>query len=371
MRIIRARNVHQALPEGVYLLKHMGQHASSRNGPVRVIPSPVATAYLEPRERLVCWPQRDINIAFLVYEALWMLQGRNDLEPLVRYVKHFNQYSDDGVQLHGAYGYRWRKHFGFDQLAVVAERLKQWPNDRRSVVVMWDPKVDLNPMNVQKDLPCNDAITFQRSPANGGALNMSVFCRSNDVIWGAYFANAFHFSMLLEYMALWIGCPVGTYTQISVNYHAYVEKLDELKDIPHPQYQPLGAEFDPYSDGSVHPADMWHTDDKPIPDIRMLDQQIEKVVWAADADFRGMTERGNSYDRSFNAINFSPMMRAALAVLHAHSIYRNREEPERFTAAMERLAREDIHCDWIQAMMVWVTKRQQAWQSKMMSHEAI
>jgi len=57
-------------------------------------------------------------------------------------------------------------------------------------------------------------------------LNMTVFNRSNDMVYGALGANVVHFSVLQEYMAACIGVEVGTYYQVSSNMHVY---LDEKK----------------------------------------------------------------------------------------------------------------------------------------------
>jgi thymidylate synthase len=365
MKTIYARNVHQALPEGVHLLKTVGHVSTSRNGSVYVAPYPVTTSYDCPKERVVFWPERDINIAFLVYEALWMLAGRNDIAPLTRYVKRFDEYSNDGVTMHGAYGHRWRKHFGFDQLAVAASRLQEFVDDRRTVVCMWDPRADLSPTNYIKDVPCNDAITFQRSPHGEHALNMHVFCRSNDMIWGKYFANAFHFSMLLEYMAAWIDCPVGAYEHISVNYHAYSDKLNEIADIPHPTYNNKGLHhlFDPYADKSVVPAPIWDNTKEFVPDIGVLDMEIKSVLVMADSGYFRWTEDDFQ----------SPMMRVAAAVLESHHLWRTLAEPERFVRAQDVLAKAAeqfekrfAHAnDWIVSMQQWVGRRHEAWEQKM------
>ena len=69
-----------------------------------------------------------------------------------------------------------------------------------------------------KDIPCNDLI-FLKIREN--KLNITVCCRSNDMIWGAYGANAVQFSMLQEYIASMIGVGIGTYTQISDSFHVY------------------------------------------------------------------------------------------------------------------------------------------------------
>ena len=63
---------------------------------------------------------------------------------------------------------------------------------------------------------------------------MSIVNRSNDMIWGAYGANAVHMSMLLEYMAAMTGFQVGIYYQISNNLHAYKKTLAKLDNMQGP-----------------------------------------------------------------------------------------------------------------------------------------
>ena len=229
MKVLSVRNGHEALAAGVNLLRSCGQYRTSRNGEVVLAPGPVTTVYSCPIERVIFWPERDANPFFHLYEALWMLSGRDDLAPLLSYVKQMREYSDDGVTLHGAYGKRWRAHFGLDQLSRIAWRLRHNPDDRRSVLQMWDAANDLDRARWGKDVPCNLTATLQRDIA--GRLDMVVFCRSNDIVWGAYGANLVHFSMMQEYVACLIGCEVGTYTQVSVNYHAYTKTIANLWDL--------------------------------------------------------------------------------------------------------------------------------------------
>lgn len=62
-----------------------------------------------------------------------------------------------------------------------------------------------------------------------GKLDLTVLCRSNDIIWGAYGANAVHFSILQEYLAGRIGVGIGKLYQFSNNWHAYVDVLDKVR----------------------------------------------------------------------------------------------------------------------------------------------
>lgn len=231
MKVIHARNVQQAFPEAIYQMKNDGIQRDSRNGQVLTIPGPVTTVYEKPTERVLFWPERDANPFFHFFESLWMLAGRQDIAYLIQFVKRIQMFSDDGITFHGAYGFRWRHYFGKDQIPQIIEALKKNPEDRRQVLGMWDPVTDhlKTPHENPKDLPCNTHIYF--SIGCEGRLDMTVCCRSNDIIWGCYGANAVHFSFLQEYMAGMIGVPVGIYWQMSNNWHAYLDTFSKVSGL--------------------------------------------------------------------------------------------------------------------------------------------
>lgn len=226
---LRVRNVNHALPSALGWLKAAGVLESSRNGPVLVAPGPVLMEYERPLERVLFSPTRDANPFFHFFEALWMLAGRNDVGYVAQFNKRMAKFSDDGEYLHGAYGFRWREWFAFDQLEIIVEHLKEQPNSRRAVLTMWSPSGDLVTSEGEgglsaKDVPCNTHCYFD---LRNGVLNMSVMCRSNDAVWGAYGANAVHFAFLMEYMAMQLGVDVGRFYQYSHNLHLYTDKFDE------------------------------------------------------------------------------------------------------------------------------------------------
>lgn len=212
---LNVHNVNQGLAEGLRHLQNHGILDDSRNGSVLVSPHPVTTTYQEPWNRVLLSPMRDANPFFHLMEALWMLAGRNDLAWPRMFNRNFKNYSDDGVTIHGAYGHRWRKHYMKDQLWPLILELTK-PGTRRAVLAMWDPDVDLN--RDGKDFPCNTNAFFD---TRGGRLNMMINCRSNDIWWGAYGANAVHFSILQEFVAGMLHLPMGLYYQNSFNFHLY------------------------------------------------------------------------------------------------------------------------------------------------------
>lgn len=245
MHLIEARNVHGALPAGIRELMKHGWDEASRNGPVSVFPYPVTTVYKRPQERVIFHAKRDANPFFHLYESLWMLAGRRDVKSVAHYVKRMAEFSDDGKTFHGAYGYRWRNHFKVDQIAEAIKALKANPKDRRVVIQMWDARVDLGKDG--KDFPCNTQLTLRINPL--GYLDMMVSNRSNDMIWGAYGANAVHFSFLQEYIAMALSVPIGGYWQTSANFHAYKNVLNPLVPLA---YDHMAIYHNPYC-GEVHP----------------------------------------------------------------------------------------------------------------------
>ena len=199
----------------------------SRVGDVLMFPDPVCSTYRYPRERVLFMPERNCNPFFHFIEGLWMLAGRDDLKAISWFVKRMEEFSDDGIILNGAYGNRWRSWFGFDQLKSIIQKLKDNPFDRRIVLSMWGAS-DLH--YTGKDVPCNTQVYFKCRPGKElNIVDMTVMCRSNDMIWGAYGANAVHFSMLHEYVASMANLEVGKYHQISNNAHVYTDLWDDLK----------------------------------------------------------------------------------------------------------------------------------------------
>lgn len=217
MTTITVRNVEHALVDGLWRLRTSGFQQETRNGPVLRMAGPVITHYKRPWERLCMDPKRDANHVFHLMETIWMLAGENDVSWLLPFNSNFEGYAEDDKLQHGAYGFRWRTHFGVDQIQEVLLELEK-PNTRRAVMAMWDPKSDLGAD--KRDLPCNTHIYFE---VLNDKLNMTVCCRSNDMIWGAYGANAVHFSMLQELLALELDVRVGNYYQISNNFHMYTQ----------------------------------------------------------------------------------------------------------------------------------------------------
>lgn len=261
MHVIKARGVNDAYAQGIEYLEDYGELQASRAGPVLVAPTPVATVYSNPQERVLFDSVRDANPFFHLFESLYLLAGWRDARWLDQFVENFSaRFAEHDGNQHGSYGFRWRHHFDIegggspnlpDQLDTIVRMLRSNPADRRAVLTMWDPAADLGVD--RRDIPCNSHCYFRvRQGDAGSVLDITVCCRSNDIIWGCYGANAVHFSILQEYLAGRVGVGVGTYTQVSNNYHAYTEVFNRIRAgtffADYPKVSVIGNDWETWDD---------------------------------------------------------------------------------------------------------------------------
>lgn len=344
MIVINPPNVNQALPSALAALARC-EVIPSRYGPVRRAPAPVATVYEHPRERVLFDPERNANPFFHFFEALWILAGRRDVQFLEKFNPRMREFSDNGVDFHAPYGWRLREHYGVDQVETVIDMLRRDSSTRRAVLQIWDTRMDLN--KTSKDLPCNDIIFL--TVREDGLLYMTVCCRSNDAIWGAYGANVVQFSMLQEYLAARIYAGVGTYTQISHDFHVYEELpfwQEHLKKYAH-GYRPA---YDPYEDGTMvaalcHAHELPYEDMKPVQPYDLFtdpefDNDLRKFFEHADDNARISVYRTDV----FNDVVL-PLFDAWLA--HKEGDY----------AAAMPLAEACAASDWRLAARLWLKRR--------------
>ncbi len=390
---LKTRNVNSAFTYFVDFFKYGGEMGGfnlvvdkpSRNGPVRMIEEPVILTYEKPLERVLFNQQRDCNCFFQAFEALWMLAGRNDVAPLTYFNANMANYSDNGQIFNGAYGYRWRRakvlpgvnaedidelyveYATKDQLQTIINHLKKNPESRRAVLQMWDVEDDLLKIDSTKDNCCNLSVCFsihtgthpdavgdypEAGTPSVQFLDMTVFNRSNDLIWGCLGANYVHFSFLQEYMAACIGVKVGVYNQISNNLHVYTDKFEPDKwlsdDVPdfytHTRSFPIFHSTDgAYVKGDAY---RWNENDKHFPlvqDPQVFDSEVKVFI---------NKKEDGIYKEPFLAKVASPM---CLAFRH----HRERD----YTKALEAVAMIEA-LDWQFVAREWILKRQTMYLSK-------
>lgn len=356
----------RALVEGIHLGSIQTVNSSSRVGDVLQIPEPVILTYDKPLERVLFNQVRDCNPFFHVYEALWMLAGRNDIAPLDYYSSGYGKQVRDGDSYvaNGAYGYRWRNSqirfeslndqgkyeadgHEVDQLDIIIDHLRRKPESRRVNLQMWNVEDDLLKIDSSKDVCCNLSCCFSiRKTADNeqfedrsAFLDMTVFNRSNDLVWGSLGANFVHFTMLQEYVACCLGIEVGQYHQVSNNLHCYTER-----------WTPEAWLAD--NSGSYIPA-FRHV--PLVQDRATFDAECRAFVTANAQTVTGCLS-DDAWAERFLCATAQPMMNA----FHCHKI---REYGE--SLGWARSIEAD---DWRKAATSWLLKRKSNWEAKNVEH---
>jgi thymidylate synthase len=105
-----------------------------------------------------------------------------------------------------------------DQIDYVVRRLRANLNSRRASAVTWIPPVDTK----KDEVPCMMVDDFK---IREGRLHLAALFRSHDFA-GAYPANLYGLTRLLEYVAGKVGAEPGSITTVSCSAHIYDHDWD-------------------------------------------------------------------------------------------------------------------------------------------------
>lgn len=170
---------------------------------------------------------RKIPVKLFCSEVVWMVTGEKKLDFIRQFTSIWDEFAEDDGTMETAYGYRWRQHFGRDQLLDLVEHLRVEPTSRQGVVVMWDPASDGLTAPKKKNVPCPFCWT-----ANiiGNKLNLHLIIRSNDMMLGNPHDTA-GFALLQAMLAQELGVWVGKLT-ISISHaHIYESHYDQVGEL--------------------------------------------------------------------------------------------------------------------------------------------
>lgn len=224
-----------------YVLAH-GHSVSPRNlDTIEVCPAHLVLT--EPRKRLLSVENREINPAFAVAEAIWILSG-TDAPWIYQFNRKLLQYTDAGT-LKGAYGPRIRNWQGcLDQLDAARRLLIRQPSTRQAVIQIYDPAIDYKGYH---DVACTLNYHFL---IRENRLHMYTTMRSQD-IWLGMPYDIFTNTLIQELMAGWLNCEIGEYHHRVSSLHLYrrdIKKamLVELGDIIRDSYEDYRVKWDEF-----------------------------------------------------------------------------------------------------------------------------
>lgn len=188
---------------------------------------------------------RKIPTKIFIAEQIWFVSGARKPEVFLRdFTKIWDDFTNPGDVVTVAYGYRWRRHFGRDQLGMLVRLLEKDPSSRHGVVITWDPAADGLGGASKANVPCPYTFTVN---ILGGRLNMLNVVRSNDVILGLPHDVA-GFCLLQCMLAQRLGVRPGIYTHTIANAHVYDIHYDAARDM-------IGRKADTPKIDLVLPAD--------------------------------------------------------------------------------------------------------------------
>jgi thymidylate synthase len=196
------------------LLLDSGKVNSSRNGDVTFLNN-VVLELTNPLSRHLHLDGRANNIFSVIAELFWVMSGSDLIDPFLSfYLPRAKLYSDDGETWRGGYGPRIYAH---DQLENAIQMFKKdGLHTRRSVIDIYQSDIDSGVET--NDLPCNNMIHFYVSDDK---LDMNVFSRSADLVWGVTNVNIPEWTFMQEYVAQRVGVPAGSYSHWCTNLHVY------------------------------------------------------------------------------------------------------------------------------------------------------
>ena len=213
------------------IIEHPDYVCSPRGSMVKEILCPTIVL-TNPRARVLSSPARAADYGFASGEFLWYWSGRNDLDSLSYYNKRAKGFSDDGVTVNSAYGYRTKTvtYYGSKESGM----LSQWDackktllddNDSRRALLIINRAADnvLAATEGSKDVPCTLSLQFF---IRNNKLILHANMRSNDSIWGLSY-DLFSFTLLQEMMLLELKASglkdleLGEYIHTAGSLHIY------------------------------------------------------------------------------------------------------------------------------------------------------
>ena len=164
---------------------------------------------------------RKVFFKSVAVEVAWMLTGKKDIGFLQKYkVPFWDKFTEPGTNnIEAAYGYRWRHHFGRDQLLKAVEALRKDPSDRQVVICAWDPGSDALGSKVKKNVPC--PVMFILNIVDG-QLHMTLVIRSSDMFVGLPY-DIMGYALLMKLFATSLQVPLGIMHVTLAHAHIYMK----------------------------------------------------------------------------------------------------------------------------------------------------
>jgi thymidylate synthase len=184
-------------------------------------------AAFEPAKEFPLLTLRKIPLKLFIAEMVWYLQGVKELDFFQQYSRIWDDFMDEGNVAESGYGYRWRNHFGRDQITSLVAMLERDSSSRQGVVVTWDANNDGLDSAPKKNVPC---VPMWVANIIGGKLNLHFTFRSNDIMLGMPHDIA-GFAILQAILAQKLGVKVGKLHYSGIHCHIYENHYSQAQEL--------------------------------------------------------------------------------------------------------------------------------------------
>ncbi|MBT3418880.1 MAG: hypothetical protein HN726_00765 [Candidatus Magasanikbacteria bacterium] len=172
---------------------------------------------------------RKMPLRLCIAEQIWFLMGEKNPDIFLGdFTKIWHDFLEEDGTIGSAYGYRWRHHFGRDQIGDLLKLLQKNPYSRHGVVIAWDPADDgLGSGTVKKNVPCPFSFTVN---IIGGRLHLHSIIRSQDMMLGNPHDTA-GFALLMMFLAQKLEVKPGKLTVSMSNAHVYENHYEQAREV--------------------------------------------------------------------------------------------------------------------------------------------
>lgn len=157
-------------------------------------------------------------------EVAWQFMGTTDPTFILHHApRMWEKFVEDG-ELKTAYGHRWRRHFGRDQLSLAMDELIENPTNRQLYISAWDPAIDGLGGRQPKNIPCPVGFSLTRT---GDKVHCSLFIRSSDVFVGLPY-DVMGYALMLNAITRSLELQPGTLHVTLAHPHFYEPHKDMI-----------------------------------------------------------------------------------------------------------------------------------------------
>ncbi|QDH84303.1 putative thymidylate synthase [Achromobacter phage vB_AxyS_19-32_Axy16] len=220
------RHIIKGMIDGTNIVE---QHNERTGEIVRTMPGGLSWGFWIANRMAPTIDLRRTYIKTAAAECAWFAQGTQDTSWIKKHCKIWEKFEEpvgfaflDGqshemMGVKNAYGYRYRNHFGRDQLQDAINALQMDPSSRQIYISAWDPASDGLLNRGEKNVPCPAAFTLN---VLNGQLHSSYFLRSSDLFVGLPYDMLTH-SLLVTAMADSLGIQPGYISVLIGHAHMY------------------------------------------------------------------------------------------------------------------------------------------------------